>query len=44
MGTWRIELVDNEEPRMYVDETMRRLLGIDGKYESPEQTYIDWIV
>lgn len=42
MGIWRIELVDNEEPRMYVDETMKKLLGIDGKDESPEKTYDDW--
>lgn len=42
MGIWRIELVDNEEPRMYVDETMRKLLGIEEKNESPEKTYIDW--
>jgi len=42
MGTWRIELVDNEEPRMYVDDTMRRLLGIEDKIETPELTYTDW--
>lgn len=42
MGTWRIELVENEEPRMYVDETMKKLLGIEGKEESPEKTYTDW--
>jgi len=42
MGTWRIELVENENPRMYVDETMRKLLGIEGKNESPEKTYTDW--
>lgn len=42
MGTWRIEMVDDEEPRMYVDETMKRLLGIEGKDQTPEKTYDDW--
>jgi len=42
MGIWRIELVDGEEPRMYVDATMKRLLGIDGKERTPEKTYTDW--
>ncbi len=42
MGIWRIELVDGEEPRMYVDDTMARLLGIEGKDRSPEKTYTDW--
>lgn len=43
MGIWRIELFDNEKPRMYVDETMKKLLGIaaDDKH-TPEETYIDW--
>ncbi|MCQ2495663.1 MAG: diguanylate cyclase [Lachnospiraceae bacterium] len=42
MGTWRIELVEGEGPRMYVDETMRELLGIKGQEGTPEQTYTDW--
>lgn len=45
MGTWRIELVDGEEPRMYVDDTMRMLLGVEGeeaRLRTPEQTYTDW--
>ena len=42
MGTWRIELVENREPRMYVDDTMKRLLGIEGQERTPEQTYTDW--
>lgn len=42
MGTWRIELVDNEEPRMYVDDTMSGLLGISGREQTPEKTYMDW--
>jgi len=42
MGIWRIELVDGEEPRMYADDTMMSLLGIDGEVRTPEITYIDW--
>lgn len=42
MGTWRIELFDGEEPRMYVDSTMKRLLGIDNEKNTPEQVYSSW--
>lgn len=42
MGTWRIELVENEEPRMYVDETMKKLLGISRMKLNPEETYKGW--
>jgi len=42
MGIWRIELVENEEPRMYVDTKMKELLGISGIERSPEETYTDW--
>lgn len=42
MGTWRIELVEGEEPRMFVDETMKGLLGIIGEERTPEKTYTDW--
>ncbi len=42
MGTWRIELIENSEPRMFVDDTMRRLLGIDGQELTPEKTYNEW--
>ena len=42
MGTWRIELVEGEEPRMYADDTMRSLLGTLGEDKTPEQTYTDW--
>lgn len=41
MGTWRIELVDGQEPRMYVDDTMKGLLGITAS-RTPEETYTDW--
>ncbi|MCR5546425.1 MAG: sensor domain-containing diguanylate cyclase [Lachnospiraceae bacterium] len=42
MGVWQIELVDGEEPRMYVNATMRSLLGIVDREDSPEATYRDW--
>ena len=42
MGTWHIELIDGKEPRMYVDNTMKALLGIEGKESTPEETYTDW--
>lgn len=42
MGIWRIELVDGSEPRMYVDDTMKRLLGISNTKRTPEETYTDW--
>lgn len=43
MGIWRIELIEGEAPRMYVDETMKKLLGIAKDTErTPEETYSDW--
>lgn len=42
MGIWRIEIVENEEPRMYVDDVMRELLGIAGQESTPEKVYTDW--
>jgi len=42
MGTWRIELVENEKPRMYADDTMLKLLGIEKKDSTPEEIYNDW--
>lgn len=42
MGTWRIELVDGEAPRMYVDDTMKGLLGVSDRERTPEETYNDW--
>ncbi|MCR5090912.1 MAG: sensor domain-containing diguanylate cyclase [Oscillospiraceae bacterium] len=42
MGTWRIELLEGKEPRMYADDTMKALLGISGKVKTPEETYGDW--
>lgn len=43
MGIWRIEVIDGEEPRMHVDDTMKKLLGIEeGVEHTPEETYRDW--
>ena len=42
MGTWRIELVEGQEPRMFVDETMKELLGTTGHVRTLEETYSDW--
>lgn len=42
MGTWHIELFDNQKPRMIVDNKMRSLLGIDDDRYSPEQIYDMW--
>nr|MCR5099910.1 sensor domain-containing diguanylate cyclase [Butyrivibrio sp.] len=42
MGTWRIELVDGKKPCMYVDNTMKALLGVSGMERTPEETYTDW--
>lgn len=43
MGIWRIEEIEGVEPRMFVDETMKRLLGIAKDVDrTPEETYTDW--
>ncbi|MCR4588561.1 MAG: GGDEF domain-containing protein [Lachnospiraceae bacterium] len=42
MGTWRIELVDGKDPRMFVDDTMKMLLGIPEIELTPEETYERW--
>ncbi|MCR4735428.1 MAG: sensor domain-containing diguanylate cyclase [Treponema sp.] len=42
MGTWRIEYVEGRASRMYVDNTMRTLMGILNKEQSPEETYNYW--
>ena len=41
IGLWAIELVEGEEPRMYADATMCRLLGITEGL-SPEAVYHAW--
>ena len=42
MGTWHIELIKNQEPRMQADEKMQELLGIEGLDLTPEETYTGW--
>ena len=42
IGSWKIEIVEGREPRMWVDTTMMRLLGIEGKTLTPEETYHSW--
>ena len=42
MGTWRIELIEGQEPRMLADDKMKELLGLTGSASTPEATYIDW--
>lgn len=43
MGIWRIEQIEDQEPRMYVDATMKELLGIAQEdTRTPEETYTDW--
>lgn len=41
IGLWVIELEKNKQPRMYADETMNMLLGIEEAL-SPEDTYAWW--
>lgn len=42
MGTWRIETFDGQQPRMYADDTMKKLLGIGDNDETPEEVYTSW--
>ena len=42
MGIWKIEMISDKKPRMYVDDTMKKLLGTEGVVRSPEDTYTDW--
>ena len=42
MGTWRIELIDGQQPRMIADEKMKQLLGIAGGEHTPEEVYAEW--
>ena len=41
IGLWAFELDEGCEPRMYVDDTMLRLIGLDHQI-SPEETYHAW--
>ena len=42
MGVWHIELIEGAEPRMTADEQMLKLLGIEGRNLTPEETYTEW--
>lgn len=42
IGTWSIFLFDGKEPEMYADVQMKRLIAIEGKDLTPEQTYKAW--
>ena len=42
IGTWEITLFDQEEPKMYADDTMKQLLAIEDDNLSPEETYLAW--
>ena len=41
IGLWAFELDEGSEPRMYADEAMRKLIGLDHEV-SPEETYHAW--
>ena len=41
IGLWAFELDEGCEPRMYVDDTMLKLIGLDHQV-SPEETYHAW--
>ena len=41
IGLWAFELDEGSAPRMYVDETMLKLIGLDHQI-SPEETYHAW--
>ena len=42
MGTWSITLIDDKPGVMEVDELMKKLLGLEGKELTPEETYNAW--
>lgn len=42
IGTWSIFLFDGKKPEMYADVQMKRLIAIEGKELTPEQTYTAW--
>ena len=41
IGLWAFELDEDSQPRMYVDDVMLDLLGIESNL-SPEETYLAW--
>ena len=43
IGLWAIEFDIGQSPRMYVDDTMMRLVGLEGSVRpSPEKIYLAW--
>ena len=42
IGTWVIEAKDNEHPRMYLDETMRKMMAVPETL-TPEEVYDAWL-
>lgn len=43
IGSWKIEVDDGCEPRMYADETMMELVGVSSNADiSPEELYHAW--
>ena len=42
MGTWHIELVEGQEPRMQADTRMMELMGLDDSQMTPEEIYHEW--
>ena len=43
VGIWTIELEDGKLPRMYADNVMKRLLGVEQDI-SPEDCYVYWYI
>ncbi len=41
IGLWKVEMDEGKEPRMYANETMLELLGLDGM-PSPEECFKRW--
>lgn len=39
MGTWKIYLLDGQDPKMEADDLMRKLLGLEGQELTPEEIY-----
>ncbi len=42
MGTWTITLIDGKKGTFEADDLMKKLLGIEGKELTPEETYDAW--
>lgn len=42
LGVWRIELFEGQAPRMFADEKMKNLLGLEDQNLTPEEVYTGW--